>query len=333
MTHDVNKSVRMQELLDWLGAETGETGLELNPVSADASFRRYFSVHTKSGKRVVMDAGAGQESCHKFVLVAGLLRDAGLNAPVIYAEDFSRGFMLLSNLGTQSYLEVLDQHNADDLFSDALNALLTWQLVSTPGVLPDYDNALLQDELDLWPDWYLGKHLGIELSASQRAEWDTACDLLKTSARNQPQVFVHRDYMPRNLLISNPNPGIIDFQDAVFGPISYDLVSLFRDAFISWDEQRIDAWLRQYHERAVASGLPVNPDISAFKREFDWMGVQRHLKVIGIFTRLNYRDNKPHYLGDIPRFLDYLHNILPRHPELSGLHALLKETASRGVSA
>jgi aminoglycoside/choline kinase family phosphotransferase len=295
------------------------------PASADASFRRYFRIEHGGKSWVVMDAPPEREDCRPFVHVAQLLLDAGLHGPQVIAQDLEHGYLLLSDLGRQTYLHVINESNADALFGDALGALVRWQAASRPGELPLYDDALLRRELALFPDWYVARHLKTELSPAQSARWRAACDALVASALAQPRVYVHRDYMPRNLMVSTPNPGILDFQDAVIGPITYDVVSLFRDAFLSWPEARVDGWTRRYHHQARGAGLPVDRDYGEFVRAFDWMGVQRHLKIIGIFARINYRDGKPHYLADVPRFIRYVREAAARYGELRMLVELFDE--------
>jgi aminoglycoside/choline kinase family phosphotransferase len=307
----------------WIAEQLADRTFALTPASADASFRRYFRVSSSGQTLIAMDAPPPQEDCRPFIKVAGLLTDAGLHAPRIVAQDLERGFLLLSDLGTRTYLEALNEHNADALFGDAVDAIVRWQLASRPGLLPPYDEALLRRELELFPTWYLGRHLGIELDRAQRQALDSVFALLVDNALRQPQVFVHRDYMPRNLMVSEPNPGILDFQDAVMGPISYDVVSLFRDAFISWEEQRTLDWTVRYWEKARAAGLPVREGFPEFYRELEWMGLQRHLKVLGIFARIRYRDGKPAYLEDAPRFLRYVRTCAGRYDRLAPLMALL----------
>lgn len=301
------------------------------PASADASFRRYFRIEPQGPRPgadswIVMDAPPEREDCQPFIHVAGLLHEAGLNVPQIIAQDLERGFLLLSDLGRQTYLQVLKDGSADAdaLMRAAIDALLRWQLASRPGQLPRYDAPLLQRELALFPDWYVARHLRTALKPSQAEALAGIERLLIDSALAQPQVFVHRDYMPRNLMISTINPGILDFQDAVEGPLTYDVVSLFRDAFWSWPEERIVAWRAYYVENARRAGLPIGSD-AEFARQFDWMGLQRHLKVIGIFARINYRDGKPHYLADVPRFIGYVREVAQRHPQLQPLLRLFDE--------
>lgn len=315
-------SGRDQALKQWVMGHLALSSVSLTPASADASFRRYFRVSTATGSVIVMDAPPPQEDCRPFVQVAALLRAAGVHAPEVLAQDLEHGFLLLTDLGEHTYLDVLDPQNADALFGAAIDALCRWQLASRADTLPVYDRALLRRELNLFTEWYVARHLGITLSHHEQQTLDDTFRLLEDSALAQPRVFVHRDYMPRNLMLSTPNPGVLDFQDAVYGPVTYDVVSLFRDAFLSWDEARIASWCAQYHERARKAGLPVQ-DYAEFIRALDWMGLQRHLKVLGIFARIRYRDGKPHYLADTPRFLNYVRVIGSRYPEFTPLLALL----------
>jgi hypothetical protein len=303
----------------------------LEPASADASFRRYFRTSTGGRSYILMDAPPPQEDCRPFVRIAGLMREAGVHAPTVLAQDLERGFLLLDDLGRQTYLDVLTPGNADGLFGDAVAALIRWQRASRPGVLPPYDRALLRRELMLYPDWYVARQLGLELGTGELGVLQDAFKLLEDSALAQPQVYVHRDYMPRNLMLSQPNPGVLDFQDAVEGALSYDLVSLFKDAFISWPEEQVRAWRLKYRERALAAGLPV-PAVPEFERGFDWMGMQRHLKVIGIFARIGHRDGKFHYLKDVPRFLNYLRVTGSLYKEFTPLLKLLDALEKRAES-
>jgi aminoglycoside/choline kinase family phosphotransferase len=321
---------REHDLMAWLAHELGGSKFSIAPASADASFRRYFRISGFDGSatRIVMDAPPPQEDCRPFIRIAGLLSDAGLNAPRIFAQDVERGFLLLSDLGDQTYLNAMKADggkSADALFGDAIEALIRWQLASKPGVLPPYDEALLTRELNLFPDWYVAKHLQREMTGAQREVLQKMFSRILASNLAQSAVYVHRDYMPRNLMISTPNPGILDFQDAVYGPISYDVASLFKDAFISWDEERVLDWAIRYWERSRKAGLPVPSDFGAFYRDFEWMGLQRHLKVLGIFARINYRDGKPHYLADTPRFVAYVRAVCKRYDELAPLYNLMDE--------
>lgn len=328
-----DQDVRLQHLKVWLdeqlpilftqqgwGAVPPAT---LTAASSDASFRRYFRWEGAGRSLIVMDAPPPQENCKPFVDIAFLLAKSGINVPKIYAEDLERGFLLLNDLGNRTYLDVIDGENADDLFRDALQALLAFQQLPMVAPLPSYDVALLRRELELFPEWYVKRELGIELDATQQQLWQQASELLINSALAQPKVLVHRDYMPRNLMLSEPNPGVLDFQDAVYGPVTYDVTCLFKDAFLSWPEERVRGWLENYWQEAAALGIPVQPDFEDFLRASDLMGVQRHLKVIGIFARICHRDGKPRYLGDVPRFFAYIEAVIARRPELAPLDELL----------
>jgi aminoglycoside/choline kinase family phosphotransferase len=297
----------------------------LTPASSDASFRRYFRWECDGFTFIVMDAPPPQEDCRPFVHVASLLAQAGLHVPEILAQDIDQGFLLLSDLGRQTYLDVLTPDNADAYFNDALSALLDYQALPTEGRLPEYNRALLTRELQLFPEWYVHHELGQHFTEAQQRLWQEICELLIESALGQPRVMVHRDYMPRNLMVSTPNPGVLDFQDAVFGPITYDVTCLFKDAFLSWPEERVRGWLENYWERARKQGLPVGDVFEEFYRLSDLMGVQRHLKVIGIFARICHRDGKPRYLADVPRFFSYIEAVIARRPELAPLDQLLAQ--------
>ncbi|WP_111655792.1 aminoglycoside phosphotransferase family protein [Isoalcanivorax indicus] len=318
---------RFQALCAWAGAALGEPVAPV-PASADASFRRYFRCQVAGRSVILMDAPPAQEDSAPFVDIAGRLTRAGVPVPEILALDLSRGFMALSDLGRETWLTALTPENADAWFSQALDTLITLQQADTGG-LPVYDDALLRRELALFPDWYLGRHLHAADDPRLMSVLTTLNDQLVEAALAQRQVFVHRDYMPRNLMVSTPNPGVLDFQDAVRGPVSYDPVCLFRDAFISWPESRVLGWLADYHGRALSAGLPVPAERDAFLRDADLMGAQRHLKVIGIFARIRYRDGKPRYLDDAPRFFAYLQAVATRHPELEALRRLLALLAER----
>ncbi|WP_030130010.1 aminoglycoside phosphotransferase family protein [Pseudomonas sp. QTF5] len=328
-----DQDVRLQHLKVWLDeqlailfAEQGWGSVPpatLTAASSDASFRRYFRWEGAGRSFIVMDAPPPQENCKPFVDIAFLLAKSGINVPKIYAEDLERGFLLLNDLGNKTYLDVIDSENADDLFKDALQALLAFQQLPMVAPLPSYDVALLRRELELFPEWYVKRELGIEFDSAQQILWQQVSDLLIHSALAQPKVLVHRDYMPRNLMLSEPNPGVLDFQDAVYGPVTYDVTCLFKDAFLSWPEERVRGWLEDYWQQAGALDIPVQPDFEDFLRASDLMGVQRHLKVIGIFARICHRDGKPRYLGDVPRFFAYIDAVIARRPELAELGELL----------
>lgn len=314
---------RAHQARHWAQQALGLSATAFAPASADASFRRYFRLRDGARSWIVMDAPPAQEDCRPFLRVAALMRDAGLHVPTVLAQDLQQGYLLLDDLGDRTYLDGLDDGNADALFADAIAALVAWQAASRPGVLPEYDAPTLRRELQLFPEWYLLRHLGVALTADERAVLEAQFELLVQAALAQPRVFVHRDYMPRNLMLSTPNPGVLDFQDALYGPLAYDPICLFKDAFLSWPAARVDGWLRQYHAAAVAAGLPV-PAWPQFRRDCDWIGLQRHLKVLGIFARICHRDGKPKYLGDTPRFVGYVTDVLPRYPLLAPLAALFR---------
>jgi aminoglycoside/choline kinase family phosphotransferase len=330
---------RLAQLREWLAQNFVDQEIFLAPASADASFRRYFRISAsgasgaKGATWIAMDAPPPQEDCRPFVKVAALMGEAGLHVPRVIAQDIERGFLLLSDLGSTTYLHGFTENNTDALFSDAIDALIRWQRASRAGALPPYDAALLRRELDLFPDWYVGKHLQVTLGGAQRSAFETVARLLIDAALAQPSVYVHRDYMPRNLMLSTPNPGVLDFQDAVYGPITYDVASLFRDAFVSWPEERELDWVVRYWERARAAGLPVAADFASFWRDYEWMGLQRHIKVLGIFARINYRDGKPQYLADTPRFTGYARRVSARYRELAPLARLLDELEGRAHRA
>jgi aminoglycoside/choline kinase family phosphotransferase len=318
----IHGDIRRAALERWLGAQL-PAAFTLSPASEDASFRRYFRAALPDGRSfIAMDAPPDKEDCRPFVKVAGLLAEAGVNAPKVEAQDLAQGFLLLTDLGNRTYLNELNAQNAAGLFSDATDALVKWQLASRPGVLPEYDEALLRREMNLFSEWYVQCHLG---KAAAKEPLESVFALLVKSALAQPAVYVHRDYMPRNLMVCEPNPGVLDFQDAVHGPITYDAVSLVRDAFLSWAEEQVLDWTVRYWEKAKKAGLPVQADFGEFWRAFEWMGLQRHLKVLGIFARINYRDGKPKYLADTPRFLNYALTVCKRYRELAPLARMLED--------
>jgi aminoglycoside/choline kinase family phosphotransferase len=352
--------LRLDGLRVWLAQVLGDASIGIAPASADASFRRYFrisfdqaAVHSRSPSRslwppklaqhleghakrdagtatlIAMDAPPPHEDCRPYVHVASLLIDAGVHAPSVLAQNLEDGFLLLTDLGTQTYLDALHPETATQLIADASTALVRWQSASRPGVLPPYDRALLQRELELFPTWYVEHHLGIDLTVGQRKTLDSAFEQILANNLAQPCVYVHRDFHSRNLMVSSPNPGVLDFQDAVYGPITYDLVSLLRDAYVDWGEaEQIDYAVR-YWEQARHARLPVAPDFADFWRDFEWMGVQRQLKVLGIFARLHHRDGKDGYLKDMPRVMGYLRAACDRYRALGPLLGVLDELEQR----
>ncbi len=321
----IEEGNRGGQLRQWLNARLGSEAYDLAPASSDASFRRYFRL-TRPGEPslIVMDAPPPQEDCTPFVRVARLFAAAGVHVPEVLAEDLQRGFLLLSDLGDTTYLSRL-RVDADALYGDALSALVRIQSASRPQVLPDYDRALLERELRLFPDWYVDRQLERPLSPTQRETLEAAFEAILQENLAQPRVYVHRDYHSRNLMVTSPNPGVLDFQDAVFGPITYDLVSLLRDAYIEWPEERVIDWCIRYWEMARKASLPVPDDFASLYRSFEWMGVQRQIKVVGIFARLAKRDGKEAYLADQPRVMRYLKRACRRYMALGALSRLLDE--------
>jgi N-acetylmuramate 1-kinase len=320
---------RLSLIKEWLPTLTSFSVLTdtLRPASADASFRRYFRVDLTNGESlIVMDAPPPQEDVRPFLHVADVFGKTGISMPQILAQDVDRGFLLLSDLGNTTYLHQLSNDTAHKLYIDAIEALVLLQTQSKPDVLPEYDRPLLQRELQLFPDWYISKHLNVTLTDEQQNTLRKAFDTVLANNLAQAQVYVHRDFHSRNLMVlPSGNPGIIDFQDAVYGPITYDLVSLLRDAYIQWDEELVLDWVIRYWERAKRAGLPVAPDIDTFYRDFEFMGLQRHLKVLGIFARLHYRDGKDAYLKDIPLVMEYTLKAARRYTALTPLVRLIEK--------
>ncbi len=321
---------RLQALQGWAARQLGDESLDIAPASADASFRRYFRVTAKGRDYIVMDAPPAHEDCRPFIAVARLFADAGVNVPQVLAQDLDRGFLLLTDLGHTTYLAALDDAAsspvlARELYLASNDALIRIQQASRPGVLPEYDRTLLTRELMLFPEWYVARHLGVALEDEQKAILESVFERLLANNLAQPQVYVHRDWHSRNLMVCEPNPGILDFQDAVYGPITYDLASIYRDAYIQWDEEQQLDWVIRYWEKARAARLPVREDFGEFWRDFEWMGAQRQIKVLGIFARLYHRDGKDGYLKDMPRVMGYLRRACERYIELKPLLLLLDE--------
>lgn len=312
---------------DWARAAADAPALDLERASMDAGFRSYWRGVADPGTAserslIVMDSPPDKEDVRPWLRIRDLLASGGVRVPQVLAEDADQGFLLLEDLGRETYLHAIGADNADALFEDALEQLLRLQAIAPPADLPAYDEALLTRELRLFDEWFLGHHLGVNLDCADLEALDLIHRRLIDAALSQPQVLVHRDFMPRNLMPAADGPAVLDFQDAVRGPIAYDALSLFRDAFLSWPEPRVAGWLERYHARAAAAGLPV-PPLARFLRDADWIGVQRHLKVMGIFARLHHRDAKPKYIADAPRFLAYLDAVVPKYPELAPLGELL----------
>jgi hypothetical protein len=339
---------RRERFGQWAAAIAPRHGIDwasLQPASADASFRRYLRVHGATGSRIVMDAPPPQEDTRPFVHVAALLRDAGLHVPQVHEADVEQGFLLLDDLGHTLYLGALqaaqaagDTARADRLMRDAIAALVTMQARVEPSALPPFDEALLRRELDLFPTWCVAREHGITWGAAEQQAWQQVCDRLVASAQAQPVVAVHADWMPRNLMVcaepgSAGNPGVLDFQDAVAGAVTYDVASLLRDAFISWPEEQEIDWAVRWWQAARKAGVPVAEDFGECWRALEWMGLQRHLKVLGIFCRLKHRDGKAGYAADLPRFFGYATKVALRYRPLAPLLKLLAPMSEREVAA
>ena len=328
---------RRRLLADWLHGLPGSYALAvgtMRPASNDASFRRYFRIDSANPRRasvIAMDAPPPMEDCRPFVHAAQVLGAAGMTVPRVLESDLARGFLLLDDFGDRTYLEALDDTSADRLYADATRALVAVQRASRPGVFADYDRQLLLREVMLYPDWYVARHKAVALAPADHETMLRAFETLIAGNLAQPRVFVHRDYHSRNLMVleGEANPGVLDFQDAVYGPITYDLVSLLRDAYVRWPEQRVLDWAIRYWERARAAALPVPADFADFYRDFEWMGLQRHLKVLGIFARLYHRDGKQRYLADLPLVLDYAVRAASRYNALAPLVRLIERIEGR----
>ncbi|MDB5792194.1 MAG: aminoglycoside phosphotransferase [Massilia sp.] len=325
------QDARLALLTEWLSSLDLVEVASRRPASSDASFRRYFRLDVAPALRaklgdtlIAMDAPPERENVPAFIHVAGLLQEAGVTVPAIVARDVERGFLLLSDLGTTTYLARLNADNAAFMYSDAVDALIKFQLHSQPGVLPEFDRAFVLREMNLFPEWFVGRHLGVTMTEAQQAQLDKVFEVITSNVLAQQQVFMHRDFHSRNLMfLDQGNPGVLDFQDAVYGPVTYDLASLLRDAYLQWDEEIVLDWVVRYWQSAKQVGLPVNPDIDAFYRDFEFMALQRHLKILGIFCRLNYRDGKSIYMGDLPTVMDYVRKTANRYTELKPLTRLL----------
>ena len=327
--NNIHEDTRQQALANWLREKLQHSEFRLTTASADASFRRYFRVHLADKTLIAMDAPPAHENCEPFVRIAKLFGDAGMHVPEVIAQDLAQGFLLLSDLGDVTYLSQLNDTTAPALYHDAYMALIKLQLASKPNVLPDYDDALLTREMQLFPDWYITRHLSFTLDQKQQEDLHKVFALLNQNILAQGQVYVHRDYHSRNLMLCHDNPGVLDFQDAVYGAITYDLVSLLKDAYISWDEEQIIDWTVRYWQTAKKQGLPVPADFSEFYRDFEYMGAQRHIKVLGIFARLYHRDGKDGYLKDMPLVMHYLRKVCERYIELKPLLRLLDTLENR----
>lgn len=321
-TADPRDDARADARDAWARAATATPALRLERASMDAGFRSYWRAPLADGTRIVMDSPPDKEDVRPWLRMRTLLEGGGVRVPRVLAQDIDQGFLLLEDLGRDTYLQVIHAGNADALFDTAVTQLLALQAIAPPADLPAYDEAMLARELGLFDEWFLGRHLGVMLDCADVERLQLVYRRLIDAALAQPQVLVHRDFMPRNLMPADDGPAVLDFQDAVRGPVAYDALSLFKDAFLDWPQACVDGWLDRYHARAAAAGVPV-PALARFRRDADWIGVQRHLKVMGIFARLHHRDGKPKYLADAPRFLAYLDGVVPKYPELAPLGELL----------
>ena len=324
---------RADARLAFARAASGDPALALERASVDAGFRSYWRAERAGGASlIVMDSPPDKEDVRPWLRIRDLLESGGVRVPRVLARDVDAGFLLLEDLGRQTYLHAIDEGNAAPLFDAAIGQLLKLQAIAPPADLPAYDEPLLARELRLFDEWFLGRHLGATLDCGAMDALDGVYRRLIDAALAQPQVLVHRDFMPRNLMPVDDGPAVLDFQDAVAGPMAYDVLSLFKDAFLSWPQDRIDGWVAAYHARAGGAGLPV-PALARLRRDVDLIGVQRHLKVIGIFARLCHRDHKPKYLADVPRFFGYLDAVLPRYPELQGLQRFIEARVKPALAA
>ncbi|KRG39602.1 aminoglycoside phosphotransferase [Stenotrophomonas pictorum JCM 9942] len=333
MTPDISsEDLRAQQRLDWARHALGDATATVHRASVDAGFRSYWRSQGTGASRIVMDSPPDKEDVRPWLRIHDLFQHHGVRVPQVLQRDVDNGFLLLEDLGGPTLALVLDADNADAHFDAAISQLLAIQRIPAPAGMGEFGEALLQRDAGLFEEWFLGRHLGITLDCDQSEQLELVQRRLMDNAHAQARVLVHRDFMPRNLMPVADGPAVLDFQDTVRGPVAYDAISLFKDAFLSWPLQRVDGWLTHYHQRAQAAGIPV-PPLPVFLRDADWMGVQRHLKILGIFARLHYRDGKSKYLADVPRFIAYLEEVLPRHPQLAPLAALLESLIKPALAA
>jgi aminoglycoside/choline kinase family phosphotransferase len=332
-TPSAQQDDRAEQRLHWARGAAGDARLQLQRASVDAGFRSYWRSQGSGPSRIVMDSPPGLEDVRPWLQMRDLLESGGVRVPQVLARDLELGFLLLEDLGGPTLAQAISPDTADDWFALAIDELLKLQAIVPPPGTGEFGEALLQRDAGLFEEWFLGRHLGVVLDCGESEALQLVQRRLMDNALAQARVLTHRDYMPRNLMPTRPRPAVLDFQDCVWGPVAYDAVSLFKDAFLSWPLERVDRWLLQYHARAVAAGVPVPAAPATFLRDADWLGVQRHLKILGIFARLHYRDGKTRYLTDVPRFITYLEEVLPRHPELAGLQDLLDRRIKPALAA
>ena len=325
---------RYSRMSDWVIRDLGLSEIKIDPLAADAGLRRYFRISPENRPTyVLMDAPVEHNDIKQFKHVSELIQRSGINSPEIISENTTEGFLILSDLGDTTYLKALNTNTADGLFDEATDALVKWQSASTPTALPEYTEKILLSELNLFKEWYLAKHKGLTLQDNKLTAVNNVFQEIVARNRSENFVFVHRDFMPRNLMVTENNPGVLDFQDALYGPISYDVISLFKDAFISWEEERVLDWIIKYWEKAKKASLPVPHDFGVFYEQVEWMGLQRHLKVLGIFARLNYRDRKSSYISDTPRFVSYILSMARRYQQLKPLVSILEQVENSPSTA
>ncbi len=332
MTDPASDPQRAQQRLRWVHSALGDATTTLERASVDAGFRSYWRASSAQGSHIVMDSPPGLEDVTPWLRMHDLLEPQGVRVPRVLARDVDAGFLLLEDLGVPTLARHISDDNADAWFEAAFDQLIRLQSIPVPEALGAFGEALLQRDAGLFDEWFLRKHLGLQLDCGEIDQLQLVQRRLMDNALNQPQLLTHRDFMPRNLMPVGDTLAVLDFQDLVRGPIAYDPVSLFKDAFLSWPLERVDGWLARYHARALEAGLPVRP-WPLFLRDADWMGVQRHLKILGLFVRLRDRDHKPHYYADAPRFLRYLDEVLPRHPELAPLRDLFERRIKPALAA
>ena len=320
---DSSTDLHASQRLAWARQALADEGAHLQRASVDAGHRSYWRSAGKGPARIIMDSPPALEDVRPWLHMRDLLEGGGVRVPQVFARDVGAGYLLLEDLGGPTLAQVLDEQNADRWFALAITQLLRLQTIAVPQEMGEFGEALLQRDAGLFEEWFLQRHLGLQLDCGEVGKLQRVQRLLMDNALAQSRVLTHRDFMPRNLMPTQPDLAVLDFQDCVRGPIAYDAISLFKDAFLSWPLARVDGWLAQYQQRAQAAGLPV-PVLARFQRDADWLGVQRHLKILGIFARLHYRDGKSKYLQDVPRFIAYLDEILPRYPQLQTLADLLE---------
>lgn len=332
MNDPASDPLRTEQRLQWAAAALGDPATTLERASVDAGFRSYWRSSSSRGSHIVMDSPPGLEDVRPWLRMHELLESNQVRVPQVVARDLDNGFLLLEDLGGPTLARFINDGNADSWFEATFAQLIRLQSIPVPADMGAFGEALLQRDAGLFEEWFVQRHLGLTLDCGESEQLQLVQRRLMDNALNQPQVLTHRDFMPRNLMPVEGGPAVLDFQDLVSGPIAYDPASLFKDAFLSWPLEKVDTWLARYHARASAAGLPIRP-WPQFLRDADWMGVQRHLKILGIFVRLRDRDGKGHYFEDAPRFINYLDEVLPRYPELAPLQDLFERRIKPAMAA